>query len=491
MQIVLAPGLARRYNARTTPPEREGTQHVLSDALDVRHDVGSITEAVIVSASHRTSPLGEAVRTLRQARRWSQRDLAARAGIGLRTIIRLEAEGQRNTFDVISRIAKAFELHETELLIFQSSHTPPALLHGTREQRMLRRMWLALFKRPHTTEEPPSMGSLQSSLTDALAHPPAGMEDLQVITNPRLQPLLPLLRALRVNPDGMLLVVSSHQHDLSKEVRESDRVIVWGDSALRVAHQRMPASVVAVLFVTFPDHRGTANVTRQARTLGAATHHQTVTARTVHELCEEAGLFARSNDNDETMTTTTYQDAKTGKLKVGALATFLHEHAEWWPTSPPAEIVRLAELAQQRGLVTTQGSIAQAYYKTRRDKRKAGEGPRTAIADAEERIETHDTSTPTVDDATTTEASAAPVETSTPTVDSPLLRELEALLGMLDDSVASLQLTRETLGRMAPRIAEVFAGKSETDELRAKLALMQRTFSTLFESAAAGDNSRS
>lgn len=475
---------------------------------DDAHELRSITEAVIMQQHRTASPLGEAVKLLRQTRRWSQQELADKAGVGLRTVHRLEASPtHRNTADIVRRVAEAFELHQTELLIFQSSTPPPPLLHGTREQRVLRRLWVALVKK-QPQEKHAYMRTLQQSLTAALAQPPAGLESVQLVTNPRLQPLAHLVRALRTNDDSMLLVLCSHAHDLSPEVRDCDRVVVWGDKMLQVAHQRMPSTVAAVVFVTFPDHRGTGNVTRQARAQGAAIWHHTVTTRTVHELCVEAGLLASGDDahndhdnDDDTMsdlhTDNANWDPKQNRVRGGVLQTFLAKNATWFPTSPVAEITRLTQLALQERIPTTQASVAQLFYKTRREmkQRQLQPQPKLVAPPVVEPVASDEHEQGSMTLATVVEASSSlEVVAAVPASASPLApsaatlqQELADVQQMLADSIASQQLIAESLAKLAPKIAEVFAANAETEALRHKLSVMQRTFSTLFEGAAAGD----
>jgi hypothetical protein len=126
------------------------------------------------------------------------------------------------------------------------------------------------------------------------------MEDLQLPDNPRLEPLRPVLRALRLNPDGLLLVVCPRDRELADEVIDSARVVVWADP-----RDRMPASVVAVVFVGLPGGRATTHVHEQARRLGAQVYQQTITPRTVLDLCTEAGLLTTSHNSDTTRHDTT------------------------------------------------------------------------------------------------------------------------------------------------------------------------------------------
>ena len=60
--------------------------------------------------------IGKAVRDQRVAVGWSQRALAARAGIGLASVSRIEDGKQSPTIDTLILIAKAFDIPVTDLI---------------------------------------------------------------------------------------------------------------------------------------------------------------------------------------------------------------------------------------------------------------------------------------------------------------------------------------------------------------------------------------
>ena len=60
--------------------------------------------------------IGKAVRDQREANGWSQRKLASRAGVGVMSICRIEADEQSPTISTLWRIAGALEVHVTDLI---------------------------------------------------------------------------------------------------------------------------------------------------------------------------------------------------------------------------------------------------------------------------------------------------------------------------------------------------------------------------------------
>jgi hypothetical protein len=347
-------------------------------------------------------------------------------------------------------------------------------------------------------QELDNMHTLRSALTDALSHPPPGLEALaRATTNPRLESLQHVLRALSASGDGRLLVVCPRARELDDEIRDAPRVVVWSDPEVREARQRMPPDVVAVVFVSLPGHRGTAHIQRHARQQLATIHHGTVTPRTIRELCEAAGLVPMTahdnNDNDTkdapdmpthaqfartsapTSPKKTALVDKEGKLRQGLLATFLQEQADLDADSGVAEIARLAELAETLGLPTTKGSIAEAFYRTRRQKREQDGSvpPKTASPTPRKRHALAIVQTsPAVPDVAPA-APAAPAATPPAPAPDTLQREVAALQSLVEDGLVAMTLVRDSLRQLAPMLAE-------NVELRAKLDTMDRTFRELF-----------
>jgi hypothetical protein len=343
--------------------------------------------------------------------------------------------------------------------------------------------------------------TLRSALTDALAHPPPGLEALAAATNPRLESLQHVLRALSASGDGRLLVVCPRARELDDDVRDAPRVVVWSDPEVREARQRMPPDVVAVVFVSLPGHRGTAHIQRHARQQLATIHHGTITPRTIRELCEAAGLVpltAHDNNNDtkdapdmpthaqfaRTSAPTSPKSSQKklvdarGKLRQGLLATFLQEQADMDAPSAVAEIARLAELAQTLSIPTTKGSIAEAFYTRRRKLRDEQQGttaptaPKTPAAPRKRHALALVQEVPAVPvDAPAVPAAPAAAPPA-PAPDS-LQREVAALQSLVEDGLVAMTLVRDSLRQLAPMLAE-------NVDLRRKLDTMDRTFRELF-----------
>ena len=66
------------------------------------------------------------LKELREARFMTQRELAARAGVGLVTIVRLEKDRQEPTFQTIKRLAAALEVDPNDLVIRELSENRTA-----------------------------------------------------------------------------------------------------------------------------------------------------------------------------------------------------------------------------------------------------------------------------------------------------------------------------------------------------------------------------
>lgn len=62
------------------------------------------------------STTGERIKRMREEHRWLQRDLADRSGLPLRTIGRIERGEVDVRLSTLSKIAKAFEVHVSELV---------------------------------------------------------------------------------------------------------------------------------------------------------------------------------------------------------------------------------------------------------------------------------------------------------------------------------------------------------------------------------------
>ena len=60
--------------------------------------------------------VGKAVKNNREAKGWSQRQLASRAGVGVMSICRIEADEQSPTISTLWRISEALEVHVTDLI---------------------------------------------------------------------------------------------------------------------------------------------------------------------------------------------------------------------------------------------------------------------------------------------------------------------------------------------------------------------------------------
>ena len=338
------------------------------------------------------------------------------------------------------------------------------------------------------------MHTLRTALNDALKHPPPGLEALALATNPRLESLQHVLRALSVSDETRLLVVCPRARELDDEIRDAHRVVVWSDPEVREARQRMPPDVAAVVFVSLPGHRGTAHIQRQARQQLATLHHGTITTRTVRELCEAAGLVAiTAHDNDDTQTaspsmathtqvartsaptspkktTSAFVDAE-GKLRPGLLARFLQDQADMNAPSAVAEIARLAELAQALSFPTTKASLMDAFYRRRRRLRaQQGTVPKKKTAPRAPR-KRHALALVQESPAVPVVPPAAPA--AAPPAPDTLQREVAALTSLVEDGLVAMTLVRDSLRQLAPMLAE-------NVDLRAKLDTMDRTFRELF-----------
>lgn len=64
---------------------------------------------------------GAHLRTLREARGWSQQELADRADVSKPTVYRIETARYAATLDVLAALAQAFELPLRDLLDFPSA----------------------------------------------------------------------------------------------------------------------------------------------------------------------------------------------------------------------------------------------------------------------------------------------------------------------------------------------------------------------------------
>lgn len=62
------------------------------------------------------SPLSLRVAELRAAKGWNQQELAERAGVNRATIRRIEAGSKRVDFDVLEKLADAFEVDPAVLI---------------------------------------------------------------------------------------------------------------------------------------------------------------------------------------------------------------------------------------------------------------------------------------------------------------------------------------------------------------------------------------
>ena len=60
--------------------------------------------------------VGKAVKNNREAKGWSQRQLASRSGVGVMSICRIEADEQSPTISTLWRISEALEVHVTDLI---------------------------------------------------------------------------------------------------------------------------------------------------------------------------------------------------------------------------------------------------------------------------------------------------------------------------------------------------------------------------------------
>ena len=60
--------------------------------------------------------IGNAIQKQREAKGWSQRQLASRAGVGVMSICRIEADEQSPTISTLWRISEALDVHVTDLI---------------------------------------------------------------------------------------------------------------------------------------------------------------------------------------------------------------------------------------------------------------------------------------------------------------------------------------------------------------------------------------
>jgi transcriptional regulator with XRE-family HTH domain len=80
--------------------------------------------------------VGDVVRKLRDAREWTQDDLAAHAGLNKQTVNRLEIGLGDRTMTTIEKIAAAFEIRPEDLFAL-IPREPPATSELTRERDQL------------------------------------------------------------------------------------------------------------------------------------------------------------------------------------------------------------------------------------------------------------------------------------------------------------------------------------------------------------------
>lgn len=67
------------------------------------------------------SPIRLRVAELRQAKGWTQKELADRAGVSRQTVIRVESEGNRRLdYDVLEKLAEAFSVDAAYLIVSES-----------------------------------------------------------------------------------------------------------------------------------------------------------------------------------------------------------------------------------------------------------------------------------------------------------------------------------------------------------------------------------
>lgn len=96
-------------------------------------------EQTYKSPAELQSELGERLRALRLNRNLAQREVAAKAGVSLRSVINLEG-GKGSTVETLVRVLNAMDAAGVlETIAPQPQISPMALLHSPRPQRRVRR----------------------------------------------------------------------------------------------------------------------------------------------------------------------------------------------------------------------------------------------------------------------------------------------------------------------------------------------------------------
>jgi transcriptional regulator with XRE-family HTH domain len=96
-------------------------------------------EPIYKSPAELQAELGERLRALRLNRNLAQREIAAKAGVSLRSVINLEG-GKGSTIETLVRVLNAMDAAGTlEMLAPKPQVSPLALLHSPRPQRRVRR----------------------------------------------------------------------------------------------------------------------------------------------------------------------------------------------------------------------------------------------------------------------------------------------------------------------------------------------------------------
>jgi len=218
------------------------------------------------------------------------------------------------------------------------------------------------------------MQTLQTALTSALQAPPAGLEHLRIDTS-HLARFAPILEALRLRPDGQLLIAGCPVSAYPPTLQAAPRILLWEPQPITAAVRRMPSNVVAVVFARYLSHPETSALLRDAARIGARFHRETLTIQTIADIAEEAGLLREAiEEESDTMNADNRSNpyvARDGKTKAGALNALFETEANPSPAVVGEEIKRLTAKARSLGMPTTEMSVAQAFRLWRKARREA------------------------------------------------------------------------------------------------------------------------
>jgi hypothetical protein len=296
--------------------------------------------------------------------------------------------------------------------------------------------------------------------------PPQSLQGLGRLREITGQGLEPVIDALAATPKGVLLVAGGKIGLWPPHWRHSPRLLFWPSteaSTTRHAVKRVPDRVVAIVFNKFVDHGTTNRLREESKRLSIPMYPTPLTPHQISDLIIGARLVSGPAPEEEV-------EEEASRVPRGALREFIRDHASF-NVAGPAEIDRLFTDAINHNLRTTRGSVAQAFYELRKQAlpQESSTPEEPPVVDTPEPGEPPLTHVPDPVAPVTALAEAVSSGTLFQPVMAVAGRDIANVVALIDDAVTGLQLVREAILQIEPRLAESQALAAKLASIRAVL----------------------